>query len=363
MTNIRSEDWSVRPPFVANGPTSPVALLADDATLTQLAGIPPVAWQTPWSEVTNIELVRFAHQMALFATVGGVRYCWRHRDLEGFDDVRTMVLEHGGVVTRRRRRAGVFAVVALVLLASVAGGIAAWFNRTNNGARELADAKAVNLTAKDLPAGWGTTTSGVLDYLVPPAGHVYTSTTTTAPAKNSPFDKAAALFQNCIGVSNDRDRVYGAAGQMPDYQVSSPIFFTSTLGGIELASTAQYYRTATMVKSDTKEMSMKNFGSCFTQSSVDLILTGFGLSNPKTNDGTNWHPLTFIKGWSRGGIVPVTIPDVSSSLELVMAVTTAGHYEVTLSALVGNFKKSEILLTGLINTLLSRMTSATSKAV
>ncbi len=150
---------------------------------------------------------------------------------------------------------------------------------------------------------------------------------------------------------------------MPDYQVSSPIFYTSTLGGIELASTAQYYRTTTMVGKDTREMSMRNFGSCFTQSSVDLILLGFGLSSPKISVGTNWHPMTFLKGWSRGGVVPVSIPDVTSNLELVMVVTTAGHYEVTLSALVGNFKKSESLLSGLVNTLLSRMTSSTSKAV
>ena len=108
---------------------------------------------------------------------------------------------------------------------------------------------------------------------------------------------------------------------------------------------------------------MRNFGSCFTRSSVELVLTGFGLSNPKTSAGVNWHPVTFIKGWSRGGVVPISIPDVASNLELVMVVTTAGHYEVTLSALVGNFKKSESLLTGLVNTLLSRMTSSSSKAV
>ena len=70
---LRSEGWSVRPSFVSNGPTSPVTLLSDDAGLTQLAGEPMVAWQTPWSELTNLQLLRFAKGMALFATVGGVR--------------------------------------------------------------------------------------------------------------------------------------------------------------------------------------------------------------------------------------------------------------------------------------------------
>ena len=101
MTTMRSEDWAVRPPFVVNGPTSPVTLLSDDESLTQLAGIPAVAWQTPWSEISNLELVRISHQMLLFATIGGVRYTWRHRDVVDWDIVRSVVLEHGGIVTER----------------------------------------------------------------------------------------------------------------------------------------------------------------------------------------------------------------------------------------------------------------------
>jgi len=104
MSLLRSEDWSVKPSFVPNGPTSPVVLLIDDTTLTQLAGIPPVAWQTPWSELGNLELVKFSSQMAFFATVNDVRYCWRHRELTDYESMRTVVLEHGGAVTHRRRK-------------------------------------------------------------------------------------------------------------------------------------------------------------------------------------------------------------------------------------------------------------------
>ena len=362
MTSLRSEDWSVRPSFVPNGPTSPVVLLGDDATFTQLAGIPPVAWQTPWSEVTNLELVRFSHQMALFATIADVRYCWRHRQLNDFDAVRTVVLEHGGVVTHRRRRAGVLVIVAAVVVASFAGGIAAWFNRGSHLQNELADAKYVNLTQKDLPSSFYPTTNAILDYLVPPAGQVYTSTTTTTPATNSNFDKAAAVFQQCLGVTNRRDRVYGLAGQEPDYQVSSPVFDTNALGGVELATTSQYYKTTTMVDKDTREMSMPNFGSCFTSSSAALILSGFGLSNPKASVATNWRPVTYVKGWSRAGYVSLRVPDVTTKLELVMTILTKGHYEVTLSAVVGSFPKAEKLLVNLASTLLSRMSSPNSQA-
>jgi hypothetical protein len=366
VTNFRSEDWAVRPSFVPNGPTSPIVLLADDTTLTQLAGIPPVAWQTPWSEVSNLELVRFSHQMALFATIAGVRYCWRHRELSDFEAVQAMVLEHGGVVNRRRRRAGVLAVVVVVVVASFAGGIAAWLNRGSHHTNELADAKYVNLTLKDLPSSWYTTSNAVLNYLVPPGGKVYKfndTTTTTAPAHDSSFEKAAAVFQTCLGVTNRDDRVYGLAGRNPDYQISSPIFTTDSLGGIELATTTQYYHSTTMVDKDTREMSMTNFGSCFVESSASLILSGFGLTAPKAVTGTDWQPSTFAKGWRRGGVVALTVPGVESKLQLVMVILTHGHYEVTLSAIVESFAKSQGLLASEVNTLLSRMTSPTSTSV
>ncbi|MHB8380159.1 MAG: hypothetical protein ACYDB2_09655 [Acidimicrobiales bacterium] len=364
MTNLRSEDWSVRPSFVPNGPTSPVLLLADDAGLTQLAGIPAVAWQTPWSELSNLELVRFAHQMALFATVGDVRYCWRHRELNDFDAVRAVVLEQGGAVTHHRRRAGVLAIVGLVVLASFAGGIAAWFNRGSGAATELADAKAVNLTLKDLPSSWYATSNSVLNDLVPPSGRVFTSTTTTAPAKNSAFTVAAGVFQTCLGVTNKNDRVYGLAGQQADYQVSSPVFTTNSLGGIEVASTSQYYKTTAMVRKDTREMSTKNFGECMVDSSAALILSGLGVKNGGTPGATNWTPVTFNKGWTRGGLVNINVPGITSKLQLVEAVITKGHFEITLSALAGSFTKAKGTLNNLVNTLLSRtMTSSSSKAV
>jgi hypothetical protein len=359
---MRSDDWAVRPPFVVNGPTSPVTLLSDDEGLTQLAGIPSVAWQTPWSEISNLELVRISHQMLLFATIGGVRYTWRHRDQVDYDTVRNVVLEHGGVVTERRRRVGIYALVAVVVLASFGGGIAAWFNRGSSAAQELSAARHVNLTLNDLPSGWYKTSDTILNYLVPGPSKVYTSTTTTTPAKDTSFDKAASVFQTCLGVSNAKDRIYGAAGQEPDYQVSSAVFNTNALDGIELASTSQYYHSTIMVEKDTREMTMANFGSCLTSSSADIILSGLGLTNPASNVATNWQPVTFTKGWSRGGVIDVNVPSLGSKVHLVMVVMTHGHYEVTLSAIVGSFAKSQKVLEGLVNTLLSRMTTSSSTA-
>jgi hypothetical protein len=164
-------------------------------------------------------------------------------------------------------------------------------------------------------------------------------------------------------VTNKNDRVYGAAGQQADYQVSSPVFSTNALGGIEVASTSQYYKTTAMVTKDTREMSMKNFGECMVDSSAALVFSGLGVTNAGTPGAMNWRPATFTKGWARGGVVTMAVPGITSKLQLVEAVVTSGHYEITLSALVGSFTKAKGTLNELVNTLLSRTKSPTSKAV
>ena len=366
-TALRSQGWVVRPSFVVNGPTSPVTLLSDETSLTQLAGEPAVAWQTPWSEFTNVVLVRFSHSMALFATTNGVRYCWRKHDLGDFEDVRQVVLEHGGTIERKRRRVGVVIVAIVVLSASLAGGLGALLNGRSSGARELADARAVNLTLKDLPSGWSVSSTQTcsagspLSCLFPSSSKVFTSTTvtTTAPAKNSIWSRVTALFQSCLGVSNAKDRVYGAAGQQPDYQVSSPVFDSSSFAGTQVASTAQYYHTTQMVRKDTAEMSRSAFASCFTTSNAALLLGVYGQALPTKDVSVTWRPVTFAKGWSRAGVATITLPG-AGPLHLVMAVATAGHYEVTLGALVGQWPEAKGLVANLVNTLVSRITSTSS---
>ena len=364
-TPLRSDGWIVRPSFVPNGATEPVTLLTDENGLTQLAGEPPVAWQTPWSELTNVQLMRFSKGMVLFATANAVRYSWRSRSLVDFERLRAVVLDHGGTIATRQRRAGIYAVAAIVLVASLAGGLGSWLNRGAGGSRELADARGVVLSLKDLPTGWYSTGNSVLGYIFPPSATVVTSSTvvTTLPKVNSPWAKVTAVFQNCLGVSNARDRVFGAAGQQPDYQVSSMIFRSPAYGGTEVASTVQYYRTTTMVRRDVKEMSKANFGSCFVTSNVAIVSAALGSPLPQTNIGTGFRPLTFVRGWSRGGVAPVSLPGVAKALHLVMVVTTRGHYEVTLGALVDEWPKAKSFLATLTSTLLSRMTSSASAAV
>ncbi len=366
--SLRSEGWSVRPSFVPHGALSPVTLLADDDSLTQLAGEPAVAWQTPWSEISNVQIVRFARSMALFATIAGVRYCWRNPSRSDFEPLRAVVIAHGGVVARHRRRAGVYSVAVVVLVAALAGGIGSWLYSNSSGSSDIASAQNVNLTLRDLPNGWyqtGVQNASVLSYIFPSCCKVQrpSATPTTLPKKNSVWAKVSATFQRCIGVSATHDRLYGAAGQEPDYQVSSKIFSSPSFGGIEAVSTTQYYRTTTMVQRDTAEMTRSNFGACFATSNVALILAVVGSKTPAKNIGTNFRPATFLHGWSRGGEAVLALPNVNGSPHLVMVMITGGHFETTLGVLVDQWPKSQALVSSLTSTLLSRIVSPTSKSV
>lgn len=360
---LRSGGFTVRPSFVPHGPTTGVTLLADDRGLTQLAGIPDVAWQTPWEELHQVELVRVGRTMALFATAGGVRYCWRRADLDDFEAWREVVLAHDGRVRRRTRRTGVLVVAGVVLLASFAGGIAALFTSSGPPAGELKAVEAVNLTSADLPAWFHVTSSSLLTTMFPPAGQVVTSTTsTTQPAANSAWARISRRFARCAGVAASRERVFGAAGQQPDYQVSSPVFTASSFAGIQLASTTQYYATTTMVSRDVAEMSRASFGACFAAANADILLTQLRGALPAVTPGTTWRPATYLGGWARGGVASVDVGAVSGPLHLVVAVAAAGHYEVTLSALVGSWPGARAFLTNALDTLVARVGSSSATA-
>ncbi len=363
---LRSDGWSVQPSFVPNGAVSPVTLLADDDALTQLAGDPAVAWQTPWSELSNVQILRTARGLTLFAPASGVRYCWRNPSRNDFEVLREIVIAHGGVVTRQRRRAGVITVAVIVLVAALAGAIGSWLYRNTPAPKQIAATRNVNLTLRDLPNGWFATNANasVLSYIFPPSGTLQkpSATPTTLPKKGTPFAVGSLYFQHCLGVTARRDRMYGAGGQEPDYQVSSKIFSSPSYGGIEAVSTTQYYRTTTMVHRDTAEMSRKDFGSCFAGSNVALIRDGLRVANSQIT-ATNFEPATFMRGFSRGGESVLSIPKVVGKAHLVLVMITANHFEVTLGVLVDQWPKSEPLVANLTSTLLSRMESATSKSV
>ena len=137
-----------------------------------------------------------------------------------------------------------------------------------------------------------------------------------------------------MGVTAANDRVYGRAGQMPDYQVSSEIFTSPSLQFLQVASITQYYATTTMVRRDQKEMSTSKFGACFVTSSASTILSGNSGVTSFAPQGQNWQPVTFARGWARGGEVYFAPSTTSAPLHLVMAVVVSGPSTYSRSSLV-----------------------------
>lgn len=365
MSVIRSEGWAVRPSFSPHGPIEPVTLLFDETGFTQLAGDPAVAWQTPWSEVTYLRLVRRRGGVTIVAVVANVLYQWRRRralSRAQFDELVAALSVHGAREMPRSRRNGALAVAGLVTLASFGGYFGGLFTSTPRSST-LTALSAVNLSARDVPGTWGVSTSASsseLETIMPAPGQVITlNPSTTLPAEDSAFNLAANHFQRCLGVQNVNDRIYGLAGQSPTYQVSSPVFSSSSDGGIQVESTAQYYASTLNVTSDVHEMSQASFGRCFAESNADMMIGRSSAATPNLTNGVTYDARTFVKGWVTGGSVAVSIPSIGlTHADLVVVVEAAGHYEVTLAALASDLRAARAAIDNLANALLVRTTSS-----
>jgi hypothetical protein len=356
----------VRPSFAPHGPTKPVTLLFDDTGVTQLAGAPAVAWQTPWSEVAHLRLVRRREEVTIVAVVATVLYQWRRSEplsRAQLDELRTVLSSHGGREMPRSRRNSALAVALVVTLSSFGGYIGGLFSAAPTSPVVTA-LEGVNLNARDVSGAWASsslTSSSLLTDLATTPGQVVSTdpaTTTTLAAQGSPLALAGFHFQRCLGVASVDDRIFGLAGTAARYQVSSPVFFSPDLGGIQVESTAQYYDSPHSVDLDVAEMSRASFGRCFAQSLGDALVGANTSSTPNLTTGANLSTPTFAKGWVRGGDVPLSLPTLQvSRAHFVVIVESAGHYEVTLYALVVNLSRTRATIVHLANALLARMTS------
>ncbi len=363
MSSFTSSGWKVSRSFVPNGPTSPVTLLFDDDHLTQLAGEPAVAWQTPWTQISGLQLSQMGKKAALFATIGGVRYVWRNDRPESLGQLRAEVSGRGGEIKRQPRRLGAVAVALVVLVASFAGGMLLGSNQPTVPP-ELSNARSVLLTTKDLGSNFIVSARGVLSGIIPSSSQVLTPTPITKPKPKSAWAKIVSSYESCLGITYATDRMYGGAGQSPDFQVSAPIFSSTQFGGIEIGVTSQYYKTTEMVRKDTRSMQTKNFGACFVTSNVTTMNIYDSLPTPTSNIGFDWQPTVFSKnGWAHGGYAPITVPGINGPLYLGIVEITSGHYETTLAVLVADWKKAQGLVSNLTSTVLARMSPTGATAV
>lgn len=369
MSVVRSEGWTVRPSFNPHGPTAPVTLLMDDAGLTQLAGEPIVAWQTPWSEVTGLRLMRTRAGVSVVAIVAGVLYQWRRvtpMSREQLDEARAVLVAHGAREMPRGRRNTALAVAVLVTLASFGGYFGGLANHPGTSSVVTA-LEGLNLNARDVAGTWSSSSlvsSSLLTSLVPAPGQVQyfnPATTSTAPAQASPFALAAVHFQRCLNVASVDDRLFGLAGTAPRYQVSSPVYYSADVGGVQVESTAQYYDSPPSVALDVAEMSRPSFGRCFAEAVGDELIGANTGVTPQLSRGQNLATPTFVKGWSRGGDVLVSLPSLQvSRAHLVVVEEAAGHYEATLFALVVDITRTRSTIISLANELLARVTSTSA---
>ena len=195
--------------------------------------------------------------MALFATAAGVRYCWRNADARattrpGARRCSPTAARSRAAASRRRRRRS-----SRSCWWPPGRGDRAVFTGGRSGpSAELAGARAANLRLDDLPAGWARRARALLGALFGKPGKVVTPSPTTQPAATSQWGKIRALFQGCVG---------GQRGARPGLRRGRPaaglpgdvgdLPRDSADGGVDVASTSQYYATTTMVKRDVAEMS------------------------------------------------------------------------------------------------------------
>jgi hypothetical protein len=211
----------------------------------------------------------------------------------------------------------------------------------------------------------------VLAALTTLPGHVYRTnfaTTTTAPARTSPFALAAAGFQRCLGVSNRRDRVFGLAGQQPSYQVSSPIF---TNGPVQVVTYAQYYPHPSEVAHDTAELRRAGFGACYARANGTLLQHELASQVAvSVGPAQSVTPRTFARGFRAGGEVRLVAPSflapdngASRTQSLGVYVVTNGHFEVSLFVLAMGTHQPASLVATLTNEAEARISASPASAV
>lgn len=359
----RYDGFTMAPSFIPHGPTHPVVLALDDTHLTQWIGEPPTVWQTPLTEVRDLE-VRAARTLAVRATIGGVRYRWSQRRGPEHDDLIEQIRARG-VVNRDRHAWQIIAVTAafVVVAASAATYAATTTSSTSTPVSPSLSSRvnAINITKVDLPAGWAAEPDGELVAYLGPPSTSFPSSTAPAPALSGVggqiWRDASASFQSCMGVSASADRMFGAAGQQPEVQATGPVFGTAADGGAEIVSLTQYYAQTVMVDRDVREFNRTTFGRCWGLVSAQLFagaLTETAAATRATYVTHSFTPTTLVHAFKGGGVAIVTIPDVASQT-LVSLFAADGHYEVNLYAVTSNWTATRPTVVAAFDAMLSRM--------
>jgi hypothetical protein len=364
MSIRRYLGFSMVPALVPGGASRPVSIASDDDSLTLWIGEPATVFQTPWSEVRNIQVI-VGRQLVIEATIADTRYRWRVRRRVEHDELVESLRAHGAHVGRAtRRRVPLVMMVALVVLVASAASLSALVSTSTHPARETtADVADINVQQSDLPAGWRADSSALLTVLVGTRGELVTPKThlpALTGAAAATWHDVTHNFQTCMGVPATADRMFGAAGQFPSIQVTGASWASSANGGTEIASLAQYYSSTTMVTKDLAEYSSAPFGACWARSGAQELVSTISGSVSSANDHfavTPFTPVTFAHGFRRGGLVTLSLPGVKGTSTLVSIYGASGHVEVNFYALVANWSTARPVVLAAFEAMMARVST------
>jgi hypothetical protein len=336
----RFPGWSVEPRF-AGGAVEPVAISLDEQFLTEWRGDPAQLWRIPFSELRDLEIV-VARRLRLRATVAGVRYTWTTRRSGEHDELIDEVQMLGGRVVRPHRVVtGIAASVAVVLIAATAATIIT--RAATRTANPATAAEVGQLRATDVPAGWRSVIGAPLDDLDGQPGQALTESEAGA-ALTGTFkqieETVAANYQRCMGVSAASDRLFGAAGVVPAYEVTGPVYATSAFGRAEIGTVSQYYADEADVRRDVAQYSSPRFGRCLVAANGQMLLASSERTPAAARTvllGTGYSPRILPSGWARGGAVAIELPNGGGTVTLASVLLAAGHEEVEVNMIVGDW--------------------------
>jgi hypothetical protein len=223
------------------------------------------------------------------------------------------------------------AIVVGVIVAALIGTSKSTPKSSSPNAQASALAASKNLRQSDVPSSWGQdspTTS-------PLSGLLGTGAATKQTAQEKKiYDEVVSEFQQCMGESSAKDRIFGAAGVLPEAQRAS-VPYGTVIGSnlIEVGSVTQIYASTADVHADLVQMKSAKFSSCFAQTMGRFVVVGSDptqvTATPPVVVETPRYALgAYVAGASATLQYPTTTGTVP--MEIGTSIVISGRYEQTI---------------------------------
>jgi hypothetical protein len=356
--------------------TGLLELRLDERAMTFQGGDPPVAWQVPASAMEGASVRRRTEAIELAGWLAG-GYSLITIPVSAIsggapDDVIERFESYGASRAPQRRdrskrgwvlagiaAAGIAAVVVIVVLQSSSTSAP-----PHATAAQRQETSAKNLTVKDLPSGWAED-----DPATAPLGSLLSTSSggSETKAQKRSQDEVISEYQACMGLTNAGDRVFGAAGVQPLFQVGGlpigDLSSTSLLQPtrlVEAGSVTQLYASDADVADDLRQITSPRFPGCFAEATGRLLEISASAA-PSASYPTSVQVLPRSLGvYTAGANVELPIQGSSSPIEIGVSVLIAAPYEQTLYTYASSGAFDPSLRAQLVSTLAGRLVSGSS---